>query len=96
MGGSAYGKFSTRWASPTENGTVNNFYMSNETYLNKDILTCNKYVNYDKQNVNIIYTDETWVNAHHTNEVIWVDEHGRGGWKVPSGKGQRLIIFTCW
>ena len=46
-----------------------------------------------QQNVNIIYTDETWVNAHHTNEVIWVDEHGRGGWKVPSGKGQRLFIL---
>ena len=36
--------------------------------------------------------DETWVNAHHTNNYIWVDSDGKGGWKVPSGKGQRLII----
>ena len=34
----------------------------------------------------LIYTDETWVNAHHTNEYIWVDCDGKGGWKVPSGK----------
>ena len=40
----------------------------------------------------LIYTDETWVNAHHTNEHIWVHSDGKGGWKVPSGKGQRLIV----
>ena len=43
-------------------------------------------------NYDIIYTDETWVNAHHTNDYIWVDEDGKGGWKVPSGKGGRLIV----
>ena len=32
------------------------------------------------------------MNAHHTQEYIWVDSDGRGGWKVPSGKGQRLIV----
>ena len=42
-----------------------------------------------RQNATLIYTDETWVNAHHT-EYIWVDSDGTGGWKVPSGKGQRL------
>ena len=36
--------------------------------------------------------DDTWVNAHHTNQYIWVDSDGKGGWKVPSGKGQRLIV----
>lgn len=46
-----------------------------------------------KENTNLIYTDETWVNAHHNNEYIWVDTDGTGGWKVPSGKGQRLIIL---
>ena len=46
-----------------------------------------------QQNVNLIYTDETWVNAHHNNEYIWVDSDGSGGWKVPSGKGQRLIVL---
>ena len=45
-----------------------------------------------QQNATLIYTDETWVNAHHTNEYIWVDKDGSGGWKVPSGKGQRLIV----
>ena len=40
----------------------------------------------------IIYTDETWVNSHHTNDYIWLDKDGSGGWKVPSGKGTRLIV----
>ena len=44
-----------------------------------------------QQNKTIVYT-ETWVNAHHINEYIWVDYDGKGGWKVPSGKGQRLIV----
>ena len=44
------------------------------------------------ENRPLIYMDETWVNAHHTNEYIWVDSDGKGGWKVPSGKGQRLIV----
>ena len=43
-------------------------------------------------NRTLVYMDETWVNAHHTNNYIWVDSDGKGGWKVPSGKGQRLII----
>ena len=33
------------------------------------------------------------MNEHHNNEYIWVDSDGSGGWKVPSGKGQRLIIL---
>ena len=45
-----------------------------------------------KQNKTIVYTDQTWVNAHYTNKYIWVDYDGKGGWKVPSGKGQRLIV----
>ncbi len=40
----------------------------------------------------IVYTDETWVNAHHSHDHIWVDEDGNGGWKRPSGKGKRLIV----
>ena len=49
---------------------------------------------YQRQNktLSLIYMDETWVNAHHTNQYIWVDSDGKGGWKVPSGKGQRLIV----
>ena len=46
-----------------------------------------------RENVyNLVYTDKTWVNALHTNNYIWVDSDGKGGWKVPSGKGQRLIV----
>ena len=44
------------------------------------------------ENRTIIYTDETWVNTHHCKEHIWVDVDGKGGWKVPSGKGQRWIV----
>ena len=47
----------------------------------------------NENNYDLIYTDETWVNAHHTNEYIWFDSDGKGGWKVPSGKGQRLIVL---
>ena len=42
--------------------------------------------------MNLIYTDETWVNAHH-NEYILIDSDGTGGWRVPSGKEQRLIVL---
>ena len=37
--------------------------------------------------------DETWVNPHHSNDYIWIDSDGKGGWKVPSGKGVRLIVL---
>ena len=46
-----------------------------------------------QEHKNLVYTDETWVNAHHNNEYIWVDSDGSGGWKVPNGKGRRLIIL---
>ena len=46
-----------------------------------------------QEHKNLVYTDETWVIAHHNNEYISVDSDGSGGWKVPSGKGQRLIIL---
>ena len=46
-----------------------------------------------QEHKNLVYTDETWVNAHHNNEYIWLDSDGSGGWKVPSGKGRRLIIL---
>ena len=32
------------------------------------------------------------MNAHHCRDEIWVDVDGKCGWKVPSGKGQRLIV----
>ena len=39
-----------------------------------------------------MYLDETWINSHEAPERIWVDEDGSGGWKRPSGKGEKLII----
>ena len=33
------------------------------------------------------------MNSHAAPEKIWVDSSGAGGWKHPSGKGQRLIIL---
>ena len=45
------------------------------------------------QNVNLVYTDETLVNAHHNNDYVWIDSDGKSGWKVPSGKGEKLIVL---
>ena len=46
-----------------------------------------------QQNVNIVYTDETWINAYHNNDYVWIDSDGKGEWKVPSGKGEKLIVL---
>lgn len=51
-----------------------------------------KKVRSEKPNSNIIYLDETWINANHTPSKCWVDEDGKGGIATPLGKGQRLII----
>ena len=32
-------------------------------------------------------------HTSHTQECVWVDSDGKGGWKVPSGKGQKLIVL---
>jgi len=36
----------------------------------------------------VVYLDETWVNQNH----IWQDSDNSEGFKVPTGKGSRLII----
>ena len=41
----------------------------------------------------IVNLDDTWLNAHHTHEHCWLDSDGRGGIRVPSGKGGRLMIL---
>ena len=56
----------------------------------------------------IVYTDETWLNAHHKVEKEWVDEEALknpskslkdygtvGCTKEKIGKGQRLIVVDC-
>ena len=41
----------------------------------------------------VVYIDETWLNSHAAPERIWIDTDAVGGFRHPSGKGQRLIIF---
>ena len=69
---------------------VNDSSMNHMTLLND--IHIYKLTQLRQQNKIIVYTDKTWVNAHHTNGYILVDYAGKGGWKVPSGKGQRLIV----
>ena len=40
----------------------------------------------------IYYQDETWVTKSMTLNNVQLDENGRGGLKVPQGKGERSII----
>ena len=50
----------------------------------------------------ILYQDETWCNAHHTQQYIWMVEENsdtlitclqyKSGFDIPSGKGTRLIV----
>ena len=48
------------------------------------------------ENRPVVYLDETWVNARHGRDTMWVDADGEGGWKCPSGKGGGLICSSCW
>ncbi|PSN54703.1 hypothetical protein C0J52_04890 [Blattella germanica] len=43
-------------------------------------------------NLKVFYLDETWVNQNHTRKACWQMSDGRGGLKVPVGKGGRLIV----
>lgn len=45
-----------------------------------------------KQGYDIVYLDETWINAHHTNQREWQSSDGKIKRLIPSSKGQRLII----
>lgn len=41
---------------------------------------------------NIVFIDETWLNANHTLSRSWTDDTQASTSKVPMGKGARLII----
>ncbi|XP_045493402.1 uncharacterized protein LOC123692673 [Colias croceus] len=41
---------------------------------------------------NIVFTDETWLNANHTISRSWTDGTAASTSAVPMGKGERLII----
>ncbi|XP_015377090.1 PREDICTED: uncharacterized protein LOC107171365 [Diuraphis noxia] len=40
----------------------------------------------------VVYVDETWVNQNHSRSIIWQNNEGTEGLKVPTGKGGRLIV----
>ena len=40
-----------------------------------------------------MYTDETWVNAHHTSSFQWRCPETKRGRKIPTSRGQRLIVL---
>lgn len=41
----------------------------------------------------IVWVDETWVNAGHTRQRAWTDDTVQGTMKTPVGKGSRLILL---
>ncbi|XP_030039359.2 uncharacterized protein LOC115454785 [Manduca sexta] len=41
---------------------------------------------------NVVFIDETWLNANHTVSQTWTDDTAASTSKVPLGKGARLII----
>ena len=45
----------------------------------------------ERKTKNMVYLDETWVNATHTPYKEWVSEDGTRGRAIPVGKGQRII-----
>ena len=51
-----------------------------------------KIKEYREQGYNVLYQDETWINAHHANEKEWMSVDGSKKRKIPSSKGERLII----
>ena len=51
-----------------------------------------KIKEYREQGLNVIYQDETWINAHHTNEKEWMSKDGSKKRQIPSSKGERVII----
>lgn len=41
---------------------------------------------------NVVFTDETWLNANHTVSKTWTDNTASSSTAVPMGKGERIII----
>ena len=80
------------------------FTFRKRTGLNKSILcerwdlvaARSKYLRLVRQRrqegYDIVYLDETWVNAHHTKGQEWMSKDGSLGRNVPTSKGQRLIV----
>jgi transposase len=45
-----------------------------------------------KLDYDIVYLDETWVNAHHTKDKEWQLRDGCCKRQIPSSKGQRIVV----
>ena len=53
-----------------------------------------KIKHYREMGLDVVYTDETWVNAHHCRSRQWKDKSsGQAARIPPSSRGQRLIIL---
>ncbi len=46
-----------------------------------------------KETMNVVYLDESWVNCHHTYPKEWISEDKSVARRIPTGRGQRLIIL---
>ena len=51
-----------------------------------------KIKEYRQEQRNIVFMDETWINAHHTKEKEWTSKDLSQRRQVLASKGQRLII----
>ena len=50
----------------------------------------------DEKKRPIVYLDEIWLIAHGVTTLLksWIDYDGIGGLRVPSGKGDRVIVLN--
>ena len=59
---------------------------------NQRIKYIKKVKQYHKEGRQIFYQDETWITKNMTASKVWLDENGKGGLKVPPGKGKWSIV----
>lgn len=53
---------------------------------------CAMYTFHKNDTCPVIYLDDTWVNQNHYRSQIWQNEKETEGFKIPTGKGGRLIV----
>ena len=61
--------------------------------INKRCDYLRKIREYRREGQNLVYLDETWLNAHHTKQYEWLPQNRIAGRKIPSNKGEKLIIL---
>ena len=65
----------------------------NNTELYLHVINTSEILTFLSEGRPVVHLDETWLSAHHTCENCWIDYDGKGGLRVPFGKGGRLIIL---